>query len=307
MLCTSQCYAGRERFVSTRSPCAGHVRRHLPARWDNRAGMSPNVSWTLEPGVLAVVALGAAAYVPRWLRVRRENGPRAAPAWRLACYCAGLLAVLAALVSPIDALADQALFMHMGQHVLLLDIAPILCILGLTKAILRPITRRLTTIERQAGVLAHPAFAVFLYVSTIWLWHIPAAYDAALRHYPLHVAEHVSFAVAGSLYWWHLLSPIRSRMRLRGMGPIVYMASTKVLVGAMGMGLAFGGHAIYSYYVHRPQIWGLTPGTDQSVAGLVMAVEQSIVMGVALAVLFVRMLVESEREQQRRERFELSV
>jgi putative membrane protein len=267
--------------------------------------MRPNLSWSLEPGVLAVVALGAAAYVPRWLRVRREDGARAAPVWRLACFSGGLLAVLAALVSPLDSLADQALFMHMGQHVLLLDVAPILCILGLTKAILRPATRRLSAIERQAGLLAHPAFAVFLYVGTIWIWHVPAAYDAALRHYPVHVAEHVSFALAGGLYWWHLLSPIRSRMRLGGMGPIVYMASTKLLVGAMGMGLAFGSHAIYGYYIHRPQIWGLTPLTDQSIAGLLMAVEQSIVMGIALVVLFVRMLIESEREQQRRERFEL--
>ena len=51
--------------------------------------------------------------------------------------------------------------------------------------------------------------------------------------------EHFSFLLAGSLYWWHLLSPIRARMRLGGMGPVVYMASTKLFVGALGMGLAF--------------------------------------------------------------------
>ena len=43
---------------------------------------------------------------------------------------------------------------------------------------------------------------------------------------------------------------------------------------------------------------------DQSLAGLIMATEQSIVMGIALAVLFVQMLGESEREQQRAERLE---
>ena len=72
--------------------------------------------------------------------------------------------------------------MHMVQHVLLLDIAPILMILGLTKVLLRPVTRRLQTVERRAGWLAHPAFAVVAYVGFMWLWHVPAIYDVALRH-----------------------------------------------------------------------------------------------------------------------------
>ena len=76
-------------------------------------------------------------------------------------------------------------------------------------------------------------------MAVIWAWHIPAAYDLALRHPAVHVLEHISFLIAGALYWWHLLSPIRSRMRLDGMGPIVYMGSTKLFVGALGMGLAF--------------------------------------------------------------------
>jgi hypothetical protein len=37
-----------------------------------------------------------------------------------------------------------------------------------------------------------------------------------------------------------------------------------------------------------------------------MALEQSIVMGIALVVIFVRMLGESEREAQRAERFEVA-
>ena len=43
----------------------------------------------------------------------------------------------------------------------------------------------------------------------------------------------------------------------------------------------------------------LSAHDDQAIAGLIMAVEQSIVMGIALVVLFVQMLSESEREQQR--------
>ena len=119
----------------------------------------------------------------------------------------------------------------------------------------------------------------------------------------MHVLEHVTFAVAGGLYWWHLMSPIRSRHRLGGMGPVVYMVATKILVGLLGIGLAFAPVAIYEFYERQPGYWGLSPGTDQAIGGLIMALEQSIVMGIALAWLFVRALAESDRQDERDERY----
>jgi cytochrome c oxidase assembly factor CtaG len=224
----------------------------------------------------------------------------------MAIFAAGLLVIVAALVSPIDGLGDQLLVMHMVQHILLLDVVPILLILGLNKVLLRPVTRKLHGIERRAGYLAHPAFAVILYAGFMWGWHIPALYDAALRDSGVHALEHVCFAVAGTLYWWHLLSPIRSRMRLGGLGPVSYMVSTKLLVGILGIVLAFAPASFYPFYEHHPHYWGLSPSEDQSMAGLAMALEQSVVMGIALVVVFVQMLTESEREQQRAERYEVA-
>jgi putative membrane protein len=270
--------------------------------------MSANLSWTFSPGVLLGAAVVAGAYLRRWRAVRMSPSPRRAtdaPVWRLCCFLASVVIALIALISPLDALADQLFFMHMVQHMLLLDLVPILAIVGLTKVMLRPLTRAVADLERRAGPFAHPAFAVVLYVSLIWAWHIPAAYDLAVRHSAVHVLEHLSFVLAGSLYWWHLLSPIRARLRLDGMGPVAYMASTKLFVGALGMGLAFAPSALYPYYVHHARVWGISADSDQSIAGLIMTVEQSLVMGIALAVLFMRMLSESEREQQRRERYEL--
>ncbi|MEA2184383.1 MAG: hypothetical protein QOF69_3568, partial [Solirubrobacteraceae bacterium] len=107
----------------------------------------------------------------------------------------------------------------------------------------------------------------------------------------------------GGLYWWHLLSPIRARRRLGGMGPIVYMLATKVLVGLLGILLAFAPDAIYAFYERQPGYWGLSPHDDQAVGGLIMALEQSIVMGIALVFLFVRALGESERDEERAERY----
>ncbi|HEY6398974.1 MAG TPA: cytochrome c oxidase assembly protein [Solirubrobacteraceae bacterium] len=267
--------------------------------------MAPQIKWSLEPVVLlGVLGLGA-LYLTRWRHARRPGERHPPGVGRLALFSCGLLVILAALISPLDGLSEQLMVMHMVQHILLLDVAPILMILGLTKVLLRPATRRLQAVERRAGWLGHPAFAVLAYAGLMWLWHLPVMYDAALRDTGVHALEHACFAAAGGLYWWHILSPIRSRMRLGGLGPIGYMVSTKLLVGALGIVLAFAPTALYSFYVHRPHPWGLTAAEDQSLAGLTMALEQSIVMGIAVVALFVQMLSESEREAQRTERFEL--
>jgi cytochrome c oxidase assembly factor CtaG len=268
--------------------------------------VSPTITWSPEPSVLVGVAVLGALYMIAWRRGRATGSPHRPGYRHLALFSAGLVTILVALVSPLDALGDQMLVMHMAQHILLLDFVPILLILGLNKVLLRPVTRRLSSIEQRAGYLAHPAFAVFLYAGVMWSWHIPVMYDAALHNTGVHAFEHICFSVAGTLYWWHLLSPIRSRNRLGGLGPVGYMVSTKLLVGLLGIALAFAPTSIYPFYTHLPHYWGLSPAEDQSMAGLEMALEQSIVMGIALAYVFVRMLNESEREAQRAERYEIA-
>lgn len=262
-----------------------------------------NYSWTPTPIVLILVGLAGTVYVRRWVAVRREHGVRGASGWRLAAFLGGLACVIIALVSPVDALSDQLALMHMTQHMLLLDAVPILCILGLTKILLRPVTRRVHRLERALGPLAHPVAAVIAYAGLLWLWHVPALYDAALAHEPIHVLEHTCFAVAGAMYWWHLLSPIRTRVHLTGVQTAVYMVATRVLVGLLGIVLTFAPVVLYDY-AHQPRVWGLSHQADQAIGGAIMALEQSIVMGVALCLLFARGLAESEREQLRVERLE---
>jgi putative membrane protein len=268
--------------------------------------VAPQTSWSFDPPVLVGVLVLVLLYVAGWRRARRRGERHPPSPWRALLFASGILTILVALVSPLDSLGDQLMVMHMVQHMLLLDVAPILLILGLTKVLLRPVTRRLQTIERRAGFLAHPLFAVIFYAGILWLWHVPALYDKAQGDSVLHAFEHLCFFTAGSLYWWHVLSPIRSRTRLTGLGQVGYMAGGKLLVGLLGIALAFAPRVIYSFYAHQPHYWGLSPLEDQMMAGLVMALEQSLVMGVALVWLFVQMLNESERSAERAERFEVA-
>jgi putative membrane protein len=261
-----------------------------------------DTSWTFAPLVVVALAAYALVYGLRWRRARAQGGARAAGAGRAVLWVSGVLLLALALVSPLDRLGEQFASFHMVQHLLLADLAPILLLLGLTRWILRPATRRIHRIERAAGPFAHPVFGVVAYVGAMWAWHVPALYEAALEHAAVHSLEHLTFFAAGSLYWWHLLSPIRSRLRLGGLGPVAYMASTKLLVGFLGVLLAFSPDLLYSYG-WAGERWAMSPLDDQHVAGLIMALEQSIVMGIALAWLFVRMLSESEAEEQRSERY----
>jgi len=261
-------------------------------------------SWTIDPGPILMILIIGGLYLPRWWRVRRADGAAAAPVWRLLSLLVGLAALALALVSPIDALAEQSFSFHMAQHMLLLDLVPIFCILGLNKILLRPATRRLQALERALGPLMHPWVAVVLYIVAMWAWHVPAAYDSALENVTVHILEHVVFLSVGFLYWWQLLSPIRSRFRSGAMGPLLYMMSTKIGVGLLGIALTFAPNPLYSYYELREGIFGLSAGVDQQIGGELMALEQTIVMGVALAYLLFRAIDQSEREQERREALE---
>jgi cytochrome c oxidase assembly factor CtaG len=262
-----------------------------------------HATWTFAPIVLLALVCYVALYVVRWRESRAQGGARAAPVRCLVLWCTGVFFLFVALISPVDALGEQLASVHMVQHLLIADLAPIALTLGLTKWILRPVTRRIHRLEQAAGPFGHPAFGVVAYVGAMWLWHIPAMYNGALRHSGVHVLEHLSFGAAGLLYWWHLLSPIRSRLRLTGLGPVAYMVSTKLIVGFLGILLAFSPTLLFTFYEANGTRWGMSALTDQHVAGLIMALEQSIVMGIALGYLFVRMLVESEEEARRAERY----
>ncbi len=89
------------------------------------------------------------------------------------------------------------------------------------------------------------------------------------------------------------------------MGPVAYMVSTKLLVGTLGIVLAFAPASFYPFYEHQPHYWGLSPVEDQSMAGLVMALEQSIVMGIALVWCSCRCWASQSARPSAQERYEV--
>jgi putative membrane protein len=265
----------------------------------------PQSHWLPDPGVLAPIALLVFVYVRRSRAARREEGGRGAGWPQALAFAAGILALLIAVASPVDALGEDYLFSaHMVQHVLLGDIAPALLLLSLSRVIMRPATRRLHRFERKLGPLASPWTGLVLWLVFMYFWHIPALYDAALENPFVHLAEHVTFFTAGVCVWWPLIQPVPMRRRLKGFETVAYIGGAKFGLAALGLYLTWSATVFYPYYETVPRIWGLSAVADQNAGGAIMMVEQSITFVIALVFLFSRMLTQSETDQLRQERLE---
>jgi putative membrane protein len=265
----------------------------------------PHLHWLPAPGVLAPIALLVFVYVRRFRAARREQGGRGAGPLQALAFAGGVLALLVAVASPVDGLGEDYLFSaHMVQHVLLGDVAPLLLLLSLSRVIMRPATRRLATVERRLGPLASPWTGLALWLLLMYLWHVPALYDAALEHPVVHLLEHASFFAAGVCVWWPLVQPVPMRRRLQGFQTVAYIGAAKFGLAALGLYLTWSSNVLYPYYEGVPRIWGLSPIEDQNAGGAIMMIEQSLTFVIALAFLFARMLTQSEVDQRRRERLE---
>ena len=269
-------------------------------------GNDPDLYWLSDPFVLAPIAVLAAIYVRRFRRARAEAHGRGAGPAQAAAFAAGVAALLLALASPVDGLGEDYLFSaHMLQHGLLGDIAPALRLLSLSRVILRPVTKRLMRVERALGPFASPWTGIAIWLGLMYLWHVPALYEAAIENAFLHLAQHVSFFSAGVAVWWPLIQPVPMRRRLTGLAPIAYIGTAKFGLAALGLYLTWSGTLLYDYYEGLPRIWGLSAVDDQNAGGAIMMVEQSLTFVIALVVLFAGMLTQSETDELRRERLEV--
>jgi cytochrome c oxidase assembly factor CtaG len=244
----------------------------------------------------AVVAL---LYARRVRTLRRAGTP--VSRWRTWSFGTGLVLVLIALVSPIDAFGeDEFLFFHMIQHILLGDLAPLAFVAGLNGPILRPVLS-LPGVWRLR-VLAHPLVALPLWALDLYVWHLPFLYQGALHHSAVHALEHFCFFSFGALMWASVLETLPAPEWFGTGAKLGYVAIVRVLETVLGNVFIWAGTVFYPFYEHPVSRWGITPLGDQQIAGAVMMIEGSIVTIAALAWLFLRMAQESELRQQLLER-----
>jgi putative membrane protein len=256
-------------------------------------------SWSFEPLQVVPTAIVALLYFRRVHTLREAGTP--VPRWRIWSFCTSLVLVLLALCSPIDAFGEQQfLFFHMIQHILLGDLAPLAFVAGLTGPILRPVLSLPGVYHLR--VLAHPLVALPLWAVSLYVWHIPFLYEAALHHSAVHALEHFCFFAFGALMWAAVLETLPAPEWFGTGAKLGYVAVVRVLETVLGNVFIWAGTVFYPFYEHPTNMWGVSALADQQIAGAVMMIEGSIVTIAALAWLFLRMAEESELRQQLIER-----
>ena len=236
----------------------------------------------------AAAAAGLLLWAQGFTRLRRRRPDLARP-WHAAAFVAGVTVALAALLSPLDRIAEtELLSAHMAQHLLLGDVAPLLLVLGLSgplrlfvlpPGVLRPLAR--SPLRRLGRLVLRPAVAVALWAATLYAWHVPAAYESALASPALHGLEHASFFVAGVVVWGVLLDAARSAGRRAAFAVAVLVAGVPLAELLLATG------PIYPHYeglADRPL--GLSAAEDQARAALMMMAEQIATLGTAAALLW---------------------
>ncbi len=221
-----------------------------------------------------------------------------------AAFAFGWMALVAAVLPPIDRWAIELFSAHMAQHELMMLVGvPLMiagrplptCMAGLPDRVHPVMTAALQT--HTAGnvwrTLTSPLVAWVLHGLAIWVWHLPALYDAAAGNEAIHALQHASFVSTAAFFWWGMLYGRYGRV---GYGAAVfYVFTTAVHTGALGAFLTFAGSPMYPFYAAPAAAHGVDTLADQQLAGLLMWIPAGFVLTVLGIALFAAWLGESER------------
>ena len=269
-------------------------------------------TWDIPWVVTAALVLTAVIYVQGWLQIRRTR-PGSFPAWRLAAFLGGVLAIFVAVASPLDTFSESLLFMHMAQHFVLMSVAPPLMVLGapvvpMLRGLPRPVIRRVLKplfavglIHRAGDFLTRPRVAWIAMNAAYVGWHIPKAYEFALASESWHNREHACFFFTSLMFWWPVIAPWPSNQESRsspGMPTgdhrrwlmLPYLLGADLVNTGLSAFLCFSGRLLYPSYGTVPRLFGLSALNDQIAAGAFMWVAGSTVFLIPAIVITMQLL-----------------
>jgi putative membrane protein len=251
-------------------------------------------SGVFGPLELLPMLVAAGLYAKRSLTLAHRGRP--VPLWRQGCFASGLLLIAVALISPISDAAEELVIAHMVEHLLIGDVATLLLVLGLTGPLLQPILA--IPVFDRLRILAHPLVAFPLWVANFYLWHVPALYEAAYGTAPVHFLEHATFILFGALMWMPVFGPLPKPQWFTAGWKVVYVIAVRFSGAILGNVLMWSDTVLYKVYAPGEREWGISPVTDQSIAGVVMMVEGTF-LGLGLLAWFFFQAAKEGIEKQR--------
>jgi putative membrane protein len=232
-------------------------------------------------------------YALRARTLAREGRP--VPPVRVGCFALGIALIIAGLTTPVAHLGGELVFAHMAQHLLMADLGALFLVLGLTGPLLQPLLA--TRLAHSLRVLAHPVVAFLLWALNLYVWHLPALYEASVTSAPVHALQHTTFVFFGVGMWFALLGPLPQPEWFGNGAKLLYIVAVR-LTGALLANIFIWSESVF-YSVYRPgqAQWDISPLEDQGIAGTIMMLEGSIVTVVLLGWLFLKTARESEERQ----------
>ncbi len=221
--------------------------------------------------------------MPYLVRARHlaRNG-RPVPGWRIGCYLAGLLALAGAELIP----SSERFSLHMAEHLLIGDVAGLLLVLGLTGPVLAPVLRRTSPLR----FLAHPLVALPAWALSLYVWHLPPLYEGAVRNPAVHGLEHASFLFFSVNLWMALLGPLPKPAWFGNLARLGYIVAARLTGAVLGNVFLWANHPFYDDVYPRLG--------DQSLAGSVMMVEESLLTIGLFCWLFLRAARQTEERDR---------
>ena len=266
-------------------------------------------SWSFPIGVNVSLFLAAVIYTRGWLRLRAVF-PNLIPAWRLAAFFAGILAVWIAVGSPVEAFDELSLTVHMVQHLLLMSVAPPLILLGapalpllrglpesMARGVASPILRS-AVVKWFGCFVTHPALCWFAATLALIGWHLPAVFELALRWDWLHEIEHACFFATGLLFWWPVVQPWPSTARWPRWFIPVYLFCATFPCDILSGFLAFCDRVVYSSYLTAPRLFNMSPLQDQECAAALMWSCVTVILLVPAVIVTLENLSPGKRHQR---------
>jgi len=234
-------------------------------------------AWPIEPSVGIPAVIAATIYIRGWDRLRRRL-PRRFDVRHAAVFLAGMVTMLLALASPVDALTHRWLSAHMVQHLLLMVIVPpmlwmgapvVPLVVGLPRSIRRmAVAATRTPVGRSLTQwLLHPSVGWIAFALTFWVWHAPALYDLALDSDLWHHVEHACFLMSALLFWRPVILAWPAQMIWPRWTMVPYLGLAMFQSLPLAAILTFSDRVIYTRY---------SSVEDQALAGVIMCVPGSI-------------------------------
>jgi len=206
----------------------------------------------------------------------------------VASFGGALLVLFVALNGPLHNLSDRYLFSaHMGQHLLLTLVFPPLLLYGTPAHVVRPLLRP-RWVMAIARVVTRPLAAAIIFTAPIVIWHVPALYEAALRHHGLHIVQHLVFLATAVIMWWPVLSPVPELPRAQHLVQMLYLFLLGIPMSLTGALITLSGAVLYPFYSAAPRVGGLSPLEDQQVGGLLMWVLGGLMLWTVMTVIWFR-------------------